>query len=76
MTRQSTPERHYIVRVDMGSPCDETGRYLARSPAAARYASFKAWRHAGYGARMSLRDAFLWFSKNIVVSVSADRSRP
>lgn len=69
------PERPYIVHVDMGNPHYESaGSYMARSPAAARYASFKAWREAGYGCRMSVRDAFVWFSKNIVVRVYADRS--
>lgn len=67
-------ERAYVVAVDTGSPYDIAHSYVARSPAAARYASFKAWREAGYGCRMTMHDAFVWFSKNIVVRVYADRS--
>lgn len=66
-------DRAWVVVLDLADPMMAGQHYVAAPTAsAARYKSFKAWREAGYHARDPMHEAFVWFSRNIVVRVQRD----
>ncbi len=68
-------DRAWIVHVDLASPFEPAQhRLMAPTSSGARYKSFRACREAGYAAGWKTREAFLWFSRNVVLRVERDRS--